>query len=167
MPEEDVSRLVGETIVKWKGKDYILPTFGLRDWGLMQGDLVEEKRSRIIHAVMNLRKKFSPQEFQDLRREALQEITNVNSLTGRDLGELMGSEFGISLMLWILFERSHPGTVTREELEEFVKSDEFTEELGVRLSDQLELCLGIGKAGNSSGQTETNPAVPAEIPQEG
>lgn len=150
---EDVGRLAGKVTIEFNGADYTLQQATIETWGTLQNLLVREKRSRIVQSALDLRGSLPESEFVALKRDALNEAGNIQSLSQRDMQELMSTDAGFAILVWVLFDQSYPGKFTREQVRGMLKSGVITEADGIEIASQIEQALNVGKSGNSDGQT--------------
>ena len=150
---EDVGRLAGKVTFRFNGAEYTLSQATIETWGTLQNLLVREKRSRIIQAALDLRGLVPDSDFVALKRDALNEAGNIQSLSQRDMQELMNTDAGFSTLVWVLLEQTYPGKFTREHAAGMIKNGVFTEADGIEIASQIEQALNVGKSGNSDGQT--------------
>lgn len=159
---EDISGLVGTVSVEWKDKDgkpveYRLDAYQPDDWSVLQDVLLTEKRERILKTVVGMRDKVPAATFSSLMGEAMQEVGNIVALDMDDLHTLMGNAEGMGLMIWVLFQRCHPGKVTREEAVEMFKAGVIDETKAVTLVKSLQKLMGNESEpeGNEESQPES------------
>ena len=150
---EDVGRLAGKVTFKFNGAEYTLSQATIETWGTLQNLLVREKRSRIVQSALDLRGLVSDAEFVALKRDALNEAGNIQSLSNRDMQELMSTDAGFAVLVWVLLDQSYPGKFTREQAADMLKNGVITEADGIEIASQIEQALSVGKSGNSDGQT--------------
>lgn len=155
---EDVSRLAGKIVVTWAGSDYALEKATIETWGTLQGHLMREKRARIISSALDLRGTIPDDQFDDLKRDALNEAGNVNSLSQRDVAELMNTEDGAVLLWWVLFEQTYKGKFSRKDVRQMISDGAIDNKKSIAIAEQIQEALGVGKSGNSGGQASGSPS---------
>lgn len=168
---EDVSALVGHVAVKVGGKDFIIDNAGWDDWSVFKNSFIEEKRTRMIGAVVRLKSKVPSEISQDDYREALREAINeagtVEDVGERDLREIMSSRDGMAFMLWVMLERRYPQLTTRAQCSEAVKESAVTEDTLLTLTNAMFKSMGLSMesspadapSGNDVGQVKVAGAA--------
>jgi hypothetical protein len=158
---QDVSRVTGDPVLLTiDGKDYLLRGMTFEDLGVVQGQLVKEKRQRIIDAAADMVKALGDSVPWPDRRaildDARKEASRVGFISDDELWGYLQTNDGAVLMLWTCFERQHPGAFTRAGLMKLMASGKLSKQDIERLLIEL---VG-GSEGNLTGQV-SGAAQPA------
>lgn len=150
---EDVSRVTGDPVtVQWKGKDYILGGFSFEDWGLLQNELLRERRKLKMQVVTDLRDSLPTDIWREMLDKARQEAENIGEVSDAEVGKFLGDEEGLAFVLWVLFERRYPGAVRRLETIDMLVQGAINEDQLTNLLTAIQSAMGINQSGNSTGQ---------------
>src|SRR5690554_5509313 len=108
MTVDDVSRVIGRTVIEWNGEELLLDNFGFDDWSALQSWLIREKRGRILKTVLDLKGQVSDEDYEMLYQDALDKVGAISGLTPSEAQDFLNSEEGLAFVLWIMIERRYP-----------------------------------------------------------
>lgn len=153
---EDAGELIKSAVItleKDGKKDrVILPGVDFKRWAIVRNELLARKKKAILLSATSMREHLPLNEFEDLRRAALQEVGRISSITVGDLQEMLTSEDGITLLVWVLAEQVRPGKYTEQDISDSMGALENPE----IVSKQLEELLGI-EGEEKEGDGEKKP----------
>jgi len=159
--DQDVSRVVGRTIVSWRDRagksvDLILDNFGFDDWSAIQSWLLRDKRGRMIQAVQDAAGDLPPDQLDRLTDRALSAAGNLAGLTQDEYQEILNRPDGVSRFFWVMFERRYPGQFTVEDVKGMLRSDAIDQAKAMEVMDSLKFAMGMDVA-----KKKTDPDLPA------
>lgn len=136
---DDVSKIVGKTMLTFNGKDYLLDNFGFDDWSVIQSALVREKRRRFVEVAVD-----TGMDAEEARRQSIA----ISSLGEKEAEEIIGSDQGLALVLWAMIERRYPGQVTRKDVYEQLRKGKINPDELPAIFEAIKLAMGDDPAGN-------------------
>lgn len=119
---QDVSGVTGNfRMLKIAGEEVRVSGVTFEDIGLLQSEIVRQKRKAKVEAVALLKEHLSHEDYLAEMRAAVKEAESLSVsetlvhdfLSGED-GK--GNVEGVILMLWSLVNRQHPGKFTRNQI---------------------------------------------------
>lgn len=150
---EDVSRVIGRTLIEW-GKEFIvLDNFGFDDWSVIQSRIIREKRTRMLQAVIDMRDILSEGEYKREHEAVMDKVGRTTVVTGEEVNEMLAGQEGVILVMFVLIDRRYPGKYSKANIEKMFADGAITEADMVNLQDSLAICMGSDPAKNSIGQS--------------
>lgn len=155
--DQDVSKLIGRTVVSWDGKNYIIDNFGFDDWSAIQSWLVRDKRSRIIRAAYDAAESM-PDHAAELKLNAMREAGNVTGITKEEFQQMLNGDEGVCRFLWVLFERRYPGKVPLESIRKMIESNAIDEAKILEILHAIMFAIGIHPDQGDSAEKKPDQA---------
>lgn len=149
---DDVSRVIGRTVIEWNGEELLLDNFGFDDWSALQSWLIREKRGRILKTVLDLKGQVSDEDYEMLYQDALDKVGAISGLTPSEAQDFLNSEEGLAFVLWVMIERRYPGKLKRQDILKLLRTKKVSPEQAADALDAVALAMGSDPAGNSTGQ---------------
>lgn len=162
----EVASLVGSVTIDTKDSNgkpvtLLLDNFGFDDWSVVQERFLKKRRSGLIESAVEAGKSIVDAADEStkaealkmakmLREEAMTMASRLSGITDQDFVEMMGSNAGSALFLWVMVERRYPGRFTVADVERMIQDDAVTASTLLTILDSLKVAMGM--AGNSRGQ---------------
>lgn len=143
---EDVSQVVGRSVLTIGDRQVILDNFGADDWSSFRSALIERKKKALVVAAKQA-SEADPENASQWRRDALTEITALEKKNlGRDdvVAELSSPE-GAGLLLWCMLERRYPGQFKESAIVQQIRTDEAFGTGAVGAMSSLLVAMGGGQ----------------------
>lgn len=164
---QDVSRVTGNPVIiksKVKGREFILRGLTFDDLGVLQSEMLREKRKRKVETATEMVKQlgdaFPLAERMQILSDARREADEIAFVSDAEFSSFLNTMDGGIALLWTLFERQHPGAITKSELMQMVASGELGDE---SLHGLVNTLVGGGDAGNATGQSEAADTPAAAV----
>lgn len=149
---EDVSEVVGRSVLMIGDRQVILDNFGADDWSPFRAALIERKKKALIAAAKQAGDA-DPENASQWRRDALTEMATLEKKNlGRDdvVAELSSPE-GAGLLLWCMLERRYPGQFKEAAIVKQIRTDEEFGSGAVGAMSSLLVAMGGGQeSGNAT-----------------
>lgn len=162
---EDVSSVVGQTVLTIGGKPAIIDALGADDWSAFMSETIRRKKKAIVAAADEISRDMDPEAAQQWRRDALREIAGITTLGRSDVIAEIAKPEGASLLLWCMLERRYPRKFKQEAILKQIQEDGKLADgvIGV-MSSLLQVMGGVqpavedGSDGKPEGNVEGPPA---------
>jgi hypothetical protein len=147
MADENFGPISGGVTVTIDGKDYVIKAPSIETRGVLRNTLTTIRNTRMLSAILALEGELPTKQYERLYRDAI-------SATGKQLGEqdyieAIGSTEGVVASLWLLFEESYPGKVSKSQIKQLLENDTISD---VKATELFTLYgVASGSVGNSSG----------------
>ncbi len=154
---QNVSRVTGGPIqVRIKDRDILLKEMTFENLGAIQEEMLKQKRRRLVQSAVAAKEVLPPAEGKELLDRAIQEASNILSVTDEDATKYLSTQEGVCFFLWVVIDSQYPNLVSRSEVLELLMNETFGEQQIGQLTDRV---FG-NNGGNEIGQSNEAVAAP-------
>jgi len=157
---QDLSRVTGNpVIINFKDTQYRVSGFTFGDVGLLQAEFLKQKRASIMEAAVSLRDVLPAEEAQSMLNRAMTEAATIQYVTEDEFAKLFKSVNGMTLAVWTVLNRQHPGVFTKNDILSLFAAGELNKE---KLNDlfayfNADKQLAKNEIGPTARAAETSP----------
>lgn len=160
---EDVSSMVGQTVLTIGGKQAIIDSLGADDWSAFMSETIRRKKKAIVAAADEISRDMDPESAQQWRRDALREIAGITALSRSDVIAEIAKPEGASLLLWCMLERRYPRKFKQDAILKQIQEDGKLADGVIGVMSSLLLVMGgvqpeVAEAGD--GEPKGNEGGP-------
>lgn len=142
---QDLSQVTGAPVIlRVRDEDVLVKPFTLEDIGVIQQEIMRQKRVNVVSAARDAGKLLPKDEANELLDRALQKAAQINSVTVEEFNSFIASDVGVVTFFWLLLDRQYPGRFTREDMLLTIARDSQFSDKVTNLMNGLQDLLQLG-----------------------
>lgn len=147
MSEENFGPISGSVDITLNGVDYVVKAPSIETRGTLKNTFTKIRNTRMLTAVLDLSDSLPKKQYDQLYQDTIK--ATGRTLSEQDYLDVVQSDEGVVASLWLLFEQSYPGKVTKSDIAKFIEDGKIDKSKAVELFTLYN--VASGELGNSRG----------------